>query len=189
MNILWQPSVTLLKPQLVRPGQHKPGPTPTPGQRTRPAVGRARKNEPAPSNTDTIPQDLILSTYFLLESNSARHRGGVPQISNLAGSPISQWAGLCVSRARQIDERSAGWETRDTADLEVCGTKTTLRPRRRIRKPWMPIRCRTGRRTPNAFGGKAGNNTGRHGSFRAGPGVSAFFAATRTKAKSAKPWV
>ena len=43
-----------------------------------------------------------------------------------------QSAGLSVGRARLIGERSAGWETRDTADLEACGTKKPPRPCRRI---------------------------------------------------------
>ena len=45
---------------------------------------------------------------------------------------IAHAAGRCAGRARQVGERSAGWETRDTADLEVCGTKKTSGSRRRI---------------------------------------------------------
>jgi hypothetical protein len=54
---------------------------------------------------------------------------GGPQIFKPAGLPISQSACLSAGRARRVGGRSAGWETRDTADLEVCGTKkapTTL---------------------------------------------------------------
>jgi hypothetical protein len=54
---------------------------------------------------------------------------GGSQVSQPTGPPIFQSAGLFAGRARQVDERSAGWETRDTADWEVCGTKKT------------PIRC------------------------------------------------
>jgi hypothetical protein len=43
-----------------------------------------------------------------------------------------QSSGLSAGRTRQIGDRSAGWETRDTADLEVCGTKKPCRARRRI---------------------------------------------------------
>jgi hypothetical protein len=58
--------------------------------------------------------------------------GGLPQISQRAGPTVSQSAGLSVERTRQPNERSAGLETRDTADLEVCGTKKPPRPRRRV---------------------------------------------------------
>ena len=42
--------------------------------------------------------------------------------SKPAGSPISQSAGRSERRAHPASGRSAGWETRDTADWEVCGT-------------------------------------------------------------------
>jgi len=41
---------------------------------------------------------------------------------------VSQPAGLSVGRARQAGERSAGWETRDAADGEVCGTEIPRPP-------------------------------------------------------------
>jgi len=43
-------------------------------------------------------------------------KGSAPQVSQPAGSPISNSAGRLKSEAL------AGLEARDTADLEVCGT-------------------------------------------------------------------
>ena len=37
------------------------------------------------------------------------------------------------SRGRPVAERSAGWETRDTADWEVCGTHACTPARRGLR--------------------------------------------------------
>jgi hypothetical protein len=45
------------------------------------------------------------------------------------------------SRARPVSGQSAGWETRDTADWEVCGTPAVVR-RRKADRPWFEIaRC------------------------------------------------
>src|SRR5277367_1787384 len=63
------------------------------------------------------------SGYFMTGLADAG-KTGVPQVSPDAigtVSPISQSAGCRNSAA------FAGWETRDTADLEVCGTRLPLK--------------------------------------------------------------
>ena len=56
--------------------------------------------------------------YFIVDLKDEGHTG-VAQVSKPAVSPISKSAG-CRNCAA-----SAGLETRDTADLEVCGTSLT----------------------------------------------------------------
>jgi hypothetical protein len=51
-----------------------------------------------------------------IDAFASAGKTGVPQVSKPAVSPISKSAG------RQKCAAFAGLETRDTADLEVCGT-------------------------------------------------------------------
>ena len=56
-----------------------------------------------------------------------RGRAAGFQTCRIADFPIG---GSTVCRARLFDVPPAGWETRETADLEVCGTKKAAPPRR-----------------------------------------------------------
>ena len=49
---------------------------------------------------------------------------GVAQVSKPAVSPTSQSAGCARESGVGVFERNAGGETRDTADLEVCATRS-----------------------------------------------------------------
>jgi len=63
----------------------------------------------------------------------------VAQVSKPAVSPISKSAGLKNSQRSETDGRTAGLETRDTADLEVCATLAPSAKAQRIPSSFMLI--------------------------------------------------
>jgi hypothetical protein len=84
------------------------------------------------------PEEMEEAVRFVLESPQAgyllvtfwRDVGRMPTVQGdlenglfAAPDPMNHEVVGKVGRARQIGGRPAGWETRDTADLEVCGTK------------------------------------------------------------------